>query len=67
MFSSVTGCYLSIGMFGATNTGPGAGKPYDDPGYVPEQYRDATNLGARTALRRGQRVTKDTGMFVARR
>lgn len=67
MFSCVTGCYLSIGMFGAKNTGPGAGTPYDDPGYVPEQYRDATNLGARTAPRRGIRVTKDTGVFAARR
>ena len=67
MFSCVTGCYLSIGMFGATNTGPGAGTPHDDPGYVSKQYRNAANLGARTALRRGKRVTKDTGMFVARR
>lgn len=50
MFSGVTGCYLSIGMFGATNTGPEAGTPYDDPGCVSEQYRDATKLGARTAL-----------------
>ena len=35
-------------MFGATNTGPGT--PYDDPACVSEQYRDASNLGARVAL-----------------
>ena len=67
MFSGVTGCYLSIGMLGAKNTGPGAGTTYDDPGCVSEQYRVATSLGARTALRRSKRVTKNTGMFVARR
>jgi SAM-dependent methyltransferase len=50
VFSGVTGCYLSIGMFGAKNTGPETGTPYDDPGYVWEQYRDASKLGARTAL-----------------
>jgi SAM-dependent methyltransferase len=48
--SGVTGCYLSIGMFGAKNTETETGTPYDDPGYVWEQYRDATKLGARTAL-----------------
>lgn len=54
-------------MFWATNTGPGAGIPYDDPGYVSGLYRDGSNLGARTASHAGTRATKDSGTFAAPR
>lgn len=60
-------------MFWATMTGPEAGTPYDDPGCVSEQYRDASNLGARVALH-GRFSTNGHpwqrwvfGKFVARR
>ena len=37
-------------MFWAAKMGPKAGMSYDDSGYVSEQYRDASNLGARVVL-----------------